>query len=275
MSTRLFCLSGMVGGPTSSNNVLDRNNYDEGGTDFVAQPPTAAHEFAAGDPLDVVDATAWLDRAEGEVVNLYFSASPDSPSLLTLPYWAGPSGANIFFNICPPMYTPTTLYAAYEQLQLDPNDNIDAMIVFDRNNAGEFDEMDQVLFSLAPGSPSLDTIPGTGADVFTVTYGEAPALFVAAADLGLGHPDDDINALDFLLCDKPVVCAAQHGIRGMRGDLDGDCDVDTSDLGQLLAAYGTCEGSPEFDPVADLDGDGCVRLADLGVVLAAYGKTCD
>ncbi len=55
------------------------------------------------------------------------------------------------------------------------------------------------------------------------------------------------------------------------GDLDGDGDVDLSDLAALLAAYGACTGGPGFNPAADLDLSGCVDLSDLAILLAHYG----
>jgi hypothetical protein len=57
----------------------------------------------------------------------------------------------------------------------------------------------------------------------------------------------------------------------LRGDLDGDGDVDLSDLAQLLAAYGACLGDPDYDPAADLDDSGCVNLSDLATLLSNYG----
>ncbi len=56
------------------------------------------------------------------------------------------------------------------------------------------------------------------------------------------------------------------------GDLDGDGDVDLSDLAQLLAHYGMTEGATYED--GDLDGDGDVDLADLAALLAVYGTAC-
>jgi streptogramin lyase len=55
------------------------------------------------------------------------------------------------------------------------------------------------------------------------------------------------------------------------GDIDGDGDVDQSDLGILLAAYGTCAGDAGFESAADIDRDGCVGQSDLGALLASYG----
>jgi hypothetical protein len=52
-------------------------------------------------------------------------------------------------------------------------------------------------------------------------------------------------------------------------DLDGDGDVDLSDLSQLLGHYGTLSGATYED--GDLDGDGDVDLADLAELIGNYG----
>ena len=49
-------------------------------------------------------------------------------------------------------------------------------------------------------------------------------------------------------------------------DLNGDGQVDGSDLGLLFAAWGECKGCPE-----DLNGDGQVDGSDLGLLFAAWG----
>jgi hypothetical protein len=59
------------------------------------------------------------------------------------------------------------------------------------------------------------------------------------------------------------------------GDLDNDCTVGQSDLGIVLAAYGSSQDDPppnNYDPVADVDGDGDVDQSDLGVILASYDE---
>jgi len=53
------------------------------------------------------------------------------------------------------------------------------------------------------------------------------------------------------------------------GDLDGDGDVDLSDLAQLLAHYGMTSGATPEE--GDLDGDGDVDLSDLAALLGNYG----
>ncbi len=62
------------------------------------------------------------------------------------------------------------------------------------------------------------------------------------------------------------------GEGGLPGDVDGDGDVDLSDLSLVLAAYGSCEGDPAYNPYADIDEDGCVDLLDLAILLANYGS---
>ena len=56
------------------------------------------------------------------------------------------------------------------------------------------------------------------------------------------------------------------------GDLDGDLDIDLSDLAQLLANYGMSGGAQYED--GDLEGDGDVDLSDLAALLAVYGTSC-
>jgi hypothetical protein len=59
---------------------------------------------------------------------------------------------------------------------------------------------------------------------------------------------------------------------GIPGDIDGDGDVDLTDLAALLAAYGACAGDPDYNPAADIDASGCVDLDDLATLLSHYGE---
>ncbi|MFQ5806245.1 MAG: immunoglobulin domain-containing protein, partial [Phycisphaerae bacterium] len=56
-------------------------------------------------------------------------------------------------------------------------------------------------------------------------------------------------------------------------DLDGDGDIDLSDLSALLANYGMTSGANPED--GDIDGDGDVDLSDLSALLAVYGTVCE
>jgi len=53
------------------------------------------------------------------------------------------------------------------------------------------------------------------------------------------------------------------------GDINGDCIVDTADLGGLIGSFGSA------GPFADINGDGIVDTADLGALIGNFGATCD
>ena len=57
------------------------------------------------------------------------------------------------------------------------------------------------------------------------------------------------------------------------GDVDGDRDVDLTDLSQLLANFGIPSGANQTD--GDFDGDGDVDLSDLAILLGAFGTACE
>lgn len=69
-----------------------------------------------------------------------------------------------------------------------------------------------------------------------------------------------------------VVSGAVSEAAACSADLDGDGKVCQTDLGILLAAYGTCPGNPGYNALAGaIAGDACVTQEDLGVMLAQYG----
>ncbi|GMU82140.1 MAG: hypothetical protein AMXMBFR47_20110 [Planctomycetota bacterium] len=59
------------------------------------------------------------------------------------------------------------------------------------------------------------------------------------------------------------------------GDVDADLNVGLSDLGRLLAAFGSPAESPTYDAAADIDGNARVDVQDLAHVLAAFGRECE
>lgn len=58
----------------------------------------------------------------------------------------------------------------------------------------------------------------------------------------------------------------------LTGDLDGDGDVDISDLATLLGHFGMPSGATSGD--GDLDGDTDVDISDLSALLSNFGLTC-
>ena len=66
-------------------------------------------------------------------------------------------------------------------------------------------------------------------------------------------------------------CVTVQQGQAASGDIDGDGDVDISDLALLLSAFGSCTGEPAFNGAADFDQSGCVDLSDLATLLGSFG----
>ncbi len=58
---------------------------------------------------------------------------------------------------------------------------------------------------------------------------------------------------------------------GSPADLNGDGHVDLADLSILLIAFGSCDGDPQYNPLADIVPNGCVDLDDLSALLVDFG----
>ncbi len=269
----------------SSNNTLVRNNFNEGGTSFSADPPSHAQDNAGAASEDNVNGTSQTSAKAGRdpvIEMVYFSLSRFSPSLLTLPGGSVPSGAHVFFNpfpLDPFEPTETQMYAQSGALFLMQQDDIDGLVVLDGNMPGVYDQGDVILFSLAPGSPSLGQIPGASpdapaADVYIVEYGFPPSTFMRADELGLGALGDNVDALDFIVCNDAVICAEEHGIRSFPGDMNCDHVVDFADINPFVLAL--VDGPAIYSAVfpdcnwynADIDGDTTVGFGDINPFVA-------
>lgn len=263
ISTGLFDLTGALRSRGSGNNCLVVNQFDEGGTSFRLDPQSSAEDYNVNpqesrDEVDAAGETNATTRARGGSTAVYFSLIAGSPTLSDpdFPGSASPSGAHIFYN-ADPGNSSTALYISRGTLGLSsPDDDVDALVVFDIPPVGTFSMGDVILFSLAPGSPTLSTFggvssPGAAADVFVRSFGSALALFATAGELGLGaSPDrDNVDALSVLPCEDGLECAAQHGIRRRLGDCDNDGQLDGADAGCLAGCWHGPDVSYDTDGV--------------------------
>lgn len=102
------------------------------------------------------------------------------------------------------------------------------------------------------------------------------------ADLNADGVPDECYVYDFVamgLCPRYRSSAVMFWGDGAAappcpGDANGDRRVDLSDLALILASFGSCVGSPGFNPGADLVPNGCVDLSDLSLLLGRFGSTC-
>lgn len=86
---------------------------------------------------------------------------------------------------------------------------------------------------------------------------------MGATDSSVTYPGWNIDDIRILGVTPPIACL---------GDLDGDLDVDVTDLSILLSNFGTSSGADPED--GDLDDDGDVDITDLSIQLGEFGTTC-
>lgn len=219
MALGLFTRIGAPEGPASNNNTQVANQGDVGGVDHELKPDTDPETDNTGMPKDNL-----FDQyrppsspgPEGPLQPVYFSltsGSPTDPSGM-LPI---PSGAAIYLDHNPLIGGDETLFASPAQLGLQMNDDIDALTVFE-NGDGVFQPLtEQVIFSLAPGSPTLALEGFSPADLLTTPPGGPPfpQLFASANRMGL-LPTDNVDAFDVAQCPQPNdlnSCIQNFGVR--------------------------------------------------------------
>lgn len=94
-------------------------------------------------------------------------------------------------------------------------------------------------------------------DIGRYVAADGTVRFMVYAERPADETFHDYVAVDVTTLDPAPACP---------GDFDASGGVDGADLGQLLAAWGTCSGC-----AFDLNGDGSVDGADLGEMLAGWG----
>jgi hypothetical protein len=121
-------------------------------------------------------------------------------------------------------------------------------------------ELDPLVFQWRRDGVPLEDGPGAGATIAGATTPILTLLDVGQAAEGA------YDAVIVGECGEVTTfAAALRVIVPCDGDVDGDGVVDGTDLGALLAAWGT------DSPTADLDGDGEVGSADLALLISAWG----
>ncbi len=156
---------------------------------FTAAPGVGplAGNYDNIDALELDDLDPSLDKFHD--VGVYFSLDPASPSL------GGASPAAVFFT---PVGGVPGIWATVAQLGLVPADDMDALVVWDRGVIGAPDPgVDLVLFSLAPGSPSLGGGAFSPAAVFVSDLTGFFCVYVPANTLGM-RGVDNVDGLDVL-----------------------------------------------------------------------------
>jgi len=153
-----------------------------------ASPPQASD-------IDALDSTYFNAVRAVNRQGLYFSLAPDSPTLTAGNF----SPADILFQRRPgDTPWPVGLFATEGELGLQPGDDIDALALVDLPPLWDFNPpADVVYVSLKPGSPTLDDLGASAADVLQLGFpGFAPAPFVVvpAQEFDLQF-DDDMDAL--------------------------------------------------------------------------------
>jgi hypothetical protein len=269
------------GRPFGGNNTLSINQGDTGGVDQDLSPEITPYQNnSSRAPADNADGAAYptmLPRGSRGGVFFYFSVSHDSPPM--------GRGATIFVQDVAGLWLTPAVYAAPADLGLVAGDDIDALIVLDSGNDPVFDNVDdQVIFSLAPGSPSLSLYGYSPADVLTASFGLGSAeLFAEGADIGLDATDDDVDCLELVPVTEqtPFEQARLHAIYVVWPD---DCDgADVwPPVGCECTVFADCFNvDPVLEPcdLYDLTFDGVVDCADWHEYNAVYaqnaaGDTC-
>ncbi|MFN0137021.1 MAG: hypothetical protein ACKVS9_12995 [Phycisphaerae bacterium] len=101
----------------------------------------------------------------------------------------------------------------------------------------------------------------------TYTFSISNALATVLTDR------NDAPAVSTVLRITPTISDASFSLLvTLAGDLDGDRDVDLSDLSRLLANFGVSGGATRAQ--GDINGDGDVDLSDLSGLLAQFGANC-
>ena len=198
----------IYGSPLTGGHIgaWDGNGAGPGPNGLGGSPGLGLMDLPLGDDID-----GWDSRIFGPVPPpVYFSLAgasggASSGDILFAPTVGGYSGVGA-----------AGIYATLGALGLVTEDNVDALVVLDNDGApGDFTPgVDSILFSLAPGSPTLAAFGLSAADIFVDTGSigplgvpavggpGTPGFIASAGSMGLAFTDN-LNALDIILVPEP------------------------------------------------------------------------
>ena len=171
-------------------------------------------------PPPAIDNLDALDTVQSEVMGCLLFSVPSSNGLI------GASGADILFEAGPPPAAVSVAFG-YALMGLSASDDIDALHI---------DLPNDIYFSLAPGSPTLDganaicSDPCSAADVFHSSASATASRVYTADQLGLAE-SDNLDAMGFVDA-IPVPSLSRGGLA----------------LSALLLAAVAALGVPGFGP---------------------------
>ncbi len=230
------------------------------GSDALIGPGVGApaHSPGSHDNVDALEAADFPPITPG--------ASPwVRPGYFTLyPYMAmryGLPWSDIYTIRAGGVFACLPAFAVYTQMGLSDWDIIDGLVVYDETPPGLPESVgcsaasaepgiDAVLFSLAPGSASLNYPNMSPGDVFFSDFSGAFATYASVDELGLDEGSivggDNMDALE-------VLCAA---------DINKDGAVDPADVSIVWATS------------ADINGDGVYNYQDLSLAFDSANLQC-
>jgi len=205
---------------------------------------------------DDIDAVTGCDLSDADTENVYFTLGTGSPSLALDPT---ASAAAVFVKAIGSPGPPTLAFQA-AHFGLTNVDVFDGFIYAVSEH--------KAVYSLAPGSPSLATIDGTGALPGDILQGfGTPHIFIPGSTLGLA-PGDDIDGLAlFKDADLDLCVDSRDNCPGLANNDQFDTDNDNtgdacedSDLDGHFDRVDNCPAYPnpaQDDADADDEGDDC------------------
>lgn len=203
--------------------------------------PYSAISHCGTGTLRVRNCVLWANQSARDGVEPEVAFCPDESPVITvehscLEHWDGSLAGTGNFGLNP------------QFVDMDGDDNL----------AGTPDDD----LRLAAGSSCIDSGNNTfvPADVLLDLNGASRFRDdPATADSGVGTP--------------PIVDRGAHEfVPPCQGDLEGDRDVDLSDLAALLGHFGMAGGASLAD--GDIDSDEDVDLSDLAILLSHFGAVC-